>query len=122
MSATPTPRLPVALLREAVRRAAESTSTHQVAEAIGMSQGGVRKLLAGAEPHAATVLKLTSWYVRQAAHAHELDADTAAAALALLVDAAPAGERESLRRALVRQMRDAHTRGGAEPPAWLRDE
>lgn len=121
MSATPELRVPVAALREAVRRAVAATSGHQVAAAIGISQGGVRKFVSGSEPHPATVRKLAEWYVRYAADTQHLDADTAAAALTLLVDGYPAKDQEVVRRGLLDVLREAHGRLGTKPPPWLAD-
>ncbi len=120
MSGTPQdPRVPVGMLREAARRAVEATSSHQVANAVGMSALGLRKFIAGTDPHPATVRKLATWYVRHAAASQELNAETAAAALTLLVDSYPPEDRERVRRGLLDVLREAHGRLGTKPPSWL---
>jgi hypothetical protein len=64
--------------------------------------------LKGSEPHPATLRKLAAWYVRHAAGTQSLDADTAAAALSLLVDDYPKNERKRVRRGLLDVLREAH--------------
>lgn len=76
----------------------------------------------GSEPHPATLRKLAAWYVPYAAGSQSLDADTAAAALTLLVDDYPEVERELVRVSLKEVLREAHRRGGTAPPAWLADD
>ena len=73
----------------------------------------------GAEPHPATLRKLASWYVRHAAETQQLDAETAAAAVTLLVDGFPRNEREKVRAGLLAVLRDAHGRLGSDPAGWL---
>lgn len=116
------PAVPVSMLRDAARRAAEATSSRQVARAVKMSALGLRKFIAGSEPHPATVRKLAEWYVRHAADTRALDANTAAAALALLVDGYPEKERERVRQGLLDVLREAHGRVGTKPPPWVSEE
>ncbi|HEX6369070.1 MAG TPA: hypothetical protein VF006_09055 [Longimicrobium sp.] len=120
MSAAPEPHISIAALREAIRRAAKETSTHRVAEEIGISQGGVRRLLAGSNPHPATIRKLTRWWVRVASAAAYLDEDTANAAIELLAGDYPEGQRDGVRAGLRDLLREAHRRAGTEPPDWLK--
>lgn len=120
VSGTPIPPVAVAALRDAVRRAVAASSTRAVAAEIGISQPGIRKLLAGANPHAATVRKLLLWYLKPGTGGGA-DAETAGAALALLVDGFPLAEQERVRRALVDVLREAHGRLGTDPPPWLAD-
>jgi AcrR family transcriptional regulator len=119
MSDTPNPRVPVEALREAGRRAPPPTSTHRVAAEVGMSQGGIRKFLAGSEPHPGTLRKLAEWYVRHAAVSREIDAETVEAALLVLLDSYPEKERGKVRESVLRVLREAHRKAGTDPPGWL---
>lgn len=112
------PSIPVPRLREAARRAVERSSSHEVGKALGLSAPAVRNFIGGAEPRPATLRKLTAWYVREAAAAHELDAETAGAALALLLEGVPASRRaEGIRKVLV-AIREVHAEGGVPTPVW----
>lgn len=120
MNATPRePRVPVGLLREAARRAVDASSSHQVAGQIGMSAPGLRKFIAGSDPHPATLKKLAEWYVRHSVSTHQIDPDTVAAALTILVDGLPETEQASIRRTVLELLREAHGRLGTKPPVWL---
>lgn len=61
--------------------------------------------------------KLLTWYVRQSV---TMDEGTALAAIALLVNSYPQGEREGVRERLLDVLREAHTAAGREPPEWLK--
>ena len=119
MSGTPV-RVPVPVLREAVRRAVAASSTRAVGAEIGLSHGAVQRFIAGSEPHPGTVLKLSEWYVRHAVETGPVDAETARAVIALLVAGLPEGEREDVRAGLLDLLRDGYRRSGTEPPDWLR--
>lgn len=119
MNAPEPPRVRVEVLRDAVRRAVAASSSHQVAKAVGLSAPAVRNFMAGAEPHPANHRKLTAWYVRQAADAHELDEDTAHAALSLLLEAVPELHRGDGMRRVLEAVREAHEVSGAPLPSWL---
>lgn len=114
--------IPVSTLREAVRRAVAASSTRAVGEAVGMTHRAVQQFMAGTNPHASTVRKLAAWYVRHAAETQELDADTATAAISLLVSGYPEVERELVRAGLMEVLREAHRKLGTDPPAWLADD
>jgi hypothetical protein len=119
VSAAPVRAVPVATLRKAIARAVEASSTRAVADAVGISHSGIRKFVAGSDPHAGTVRKLSAWYVRHAAGTGPVDATTAGAAIALLVSGLPEGEAEAVQAGLLDLLRDAYLRSGAEPPDWL---
>lgn len=110
--------VPVDRLREAVARAVERTSSHEVGKAVGLSAPAVRNFVAGAEPRAATVRRLTEWYVRDAAGAGQVDEETARAALGLLLCGVPADRNaEALRRALG-AFREIYVTAGVVVPSW----
>lgn len=111
MSATPVRRVPVPVLREAVRRAAAATSTHQTAKSIGLSQAWLRKFLNGAEPQAATLDTLHAWHARYVRENIDM-------AIEILVDALSAGEqerRDSVRRVVLELLREAQRKLGTDP-------
>lgn len=120
MSAAPEPPVSLSTLREAVRRAVAASSQRAVADAVGMSQRALRLFMNGeTKPHASTVRNLTLWYLRESAGAH-LDAETAGAAIDLLVNAYPERERARVRADLVKVLREAHRAAGTQPPKWLK--
>jgi hypothetical protein len=83
-----------------------------------MSHQSLRAYLdASREPHPSTILKLRNWHVRTAAAAHQVA--TVDAALAILLDSYPQGEREPVRRKVLETMLDEHRRIGGEPPDWM---
>lgn len=120
MSATPEPPIPVSAIRRALSVVEAASSERAAAEAVGMSQRGLRKFLAGAKPQAATLNKLNRWYFKHASRGTFLDAETAEAAINILVSSLPEGERGVLRRQLQDLLREAHERAGTEPPEWLK--
>jgi hypothetical protein len=91
-----------------------------VGEVVGLSHTGVRKFLDGAKPHASTVRNVTKWYLSQSAGTY-LDAETATAAIELLVYGAAEPERERLRERLRDLLREAYGASGREPPEWLKE-
>ena len=115
MSATPSRRVPVSRLRDAVRQLVAETSTHQAAESIGLSQTWVRKFLAEAEPYDSTLDVLHAWYAR---HLRE----RADAALSALVEDFSERDRAKVRENVRKLLREAHREYGTDPPAWLSEE
>ena len=113
--------VPVERLRDAVRRAVQQSSSHEVGRALGLSAPAVRNFVAGAEPRPATLRKLTEWYVREAAVAHELDAETAVAALGLLLDGLPEQEREGAAVRVLETIRSVYVDGGSAVPTWAEE-
>lgn len=114
LSETSHRRVSVERLREAVRRAVADTSSHQVADEIGLSQSWVRKFLGGSEPHLGTLELLDTWYVqfrRERAHR----------ALEVLLEDYPAEARRQVRDGLLDTLTKAHRRLGATLPGWLAD-
>lgn len=118
MSATPDPPVSLSVLRDALRRAVANSSERAAAAAVGLSQRGLRKFLAGTKPQAATLRNLTRWYIAESAGA--LDEETATAAINLLAGAYPESERGKVREQLLGVLREAHEAAGREPPKWLK--
>jgi hypothetical protein len=94
--------IPVEVLREALRKRVGETSLRAAAEEVGLSWKGVDKILAGSDPYRPTVRKLTDWYLRGAASkGEEPSAETAQAALIVLVrHLPPAVQEEAVARML----------------------
>jgi hypothetical protein len=112
---------PVAVLRQAADRAVAHTSLRSVAEQVGLTHRGLSRFLGGSDPRSATVLKLRAWYVRRAARAGAVTADTAAAALAVLVDGFASPERDRVAADIVGVLRFAYTASGGAAPPWIRE-
>jgi hypothetical protein len=117
------PRVAVSVLRQAAREAMERTSSRAVARDVDMSPLGLREFIAGAEPRSATIRKLTAWYIRQREHGSDapVDADTAEAAIAFLLEHIPAQHRGDVRAALIQLIDSKGRQVGAPEPAWMSD-
>lgn len=117
------PRISVSVLRQAAREAMERTSSRAVARDVEMSPLGLREFIAGAEPRSATIRKLTAWYLRQREHGSDapVDAQTAEAAIAFLLEHIPAQHREDTRAALLELIRSKGRQVGVAFPAWIED-
>jgi hypothetical protein len=117
------PRISVSVLRGAVRDAIDRTSSHVVAKAVGLSAPGIREFANGAEPRSATIRKLTAWYIRQREHGSDapVDAETAEAAIAFLLEHIPAQHRDETRAALLELIRSKGRQVGGASPAWIED-
>ena len=114
--------LPLAVLRQALERWVEKTSLRQAARETGMSPTGLRKVLSGSRVHASTERKLLTWYLRHLAQQGDwgaLDADTAAAALALLTEGLLPGTRRSLVTTFLERIEKAYRDAGQVVPAWV---
>jgi hypothetical protein len=106
-------------IRDTVVRAIERTSLRQTAVDVGLTARGLSRFLAGAPPRASTVRKLREWSVRNAAKNEGASAETAAAALALLVEWLPAEQRDDAADALVSELERRAKAGGVAVPRWL---
>lgn len=117
------PRIAISTLRDAVRDAIGRTSSRAVSRALGISPPAVREFAGGAEPRNATIRKLTAWYIREREQRSDpaLDAETAAAAIALLLEHIPARDRDDTRAALLELIRSKGRQVGALEPAWISD-
>jgi uncharacterized protein YciW len=111
--------VPVAALREAVRRAVAASSTRAVASAAKVNHQTVVNFAAGVKPHPSTVKKFTTWYVQQSVATH-LDADSFAAAMALLMEGYPQAQRPLVRAGVLEALRQGYRKSGTEPPDWLK--
>ena len=112
----------LAVLRQALERWVEKTSLRQAARETGMSPTGLRKVLSGSRVHASTERKLLTWYLRHLAQQGDwgaLDADTAAAALALLTEGLLPGTRRALVGAFLERIEKAYRDAGLPVPAWV---
>lgn len=115
-------RIPVAMVREAARAYMEATSGRKAAADIGLSKTGLRAFVAGTDPHPGTLRKLSEWYVRTAAERDEaLMVQTAAAALALLTEHLPSGQRAEAERRILGVLEEATKADKVTLPAWLRE-
>lgn len=122
MSAAPETPIPLSAIREALRRYEAASSERAAAAAVKMSQRGLRKFLSGeVKPQAATVKKLTTWYLKHSEGAH-LDAETAEAAIGLLLAGFPVAERGRVRERLLDVLRQGHRTAGTDPPEWLKED
>jgi hypothetical protein len=117
------PRISIRVLRQAAREAMERTSSRAVARDVDMSPLGLREFIAGAEPRSATIRKLTAWYIRQREHGSDapVDAETAEAAIAFLLEHIPAQHRDDTRAALLELIRGKGRQVGVASPAWIED-
>lgn len=108
------------VLREAARQYVDATSLRHAARDIGMSPTGLRGFLDGADPYGKTQRKLTQWYVRERQSRREdTDADSARAALGILVSHFPPAQREGAREELL-EVLDRRGREGRTPrPGWI---
>jgi hypothetical protein len=108
------------LLLRALTARVESSSLRQVAREVGMSPTGLKKVLDGASPYAPTRAKLERWLVREAAMTPAfLDADSAGAALDLLVSGLPVAARAGSKAEVIAAVRAQHDRAGVKVPPWL---
>ena len=110
---------PLEAIREAAKVAVEQTSLRAVARGVGMSPMGLRHFLDGRRPYSATLRKLNAWYVDHASSRREHSADSARAALALLLDGVPEGRRAEAGAELLGTLERLHRESGLGPPGWL---
>lgn len=111
---------PLEQLREALAARVEATSLRQVAREVQMSPSGLQKVLDGSQPYSATQRKLERWYVRQSAQpGGTLGAESASAALRVLVQDLPPRRRPEVLGRLLETLAEAHRSGGRPLPEWL---
>lgn len=117
--AAPEPHARVDAIREAARRAIAESSLRAVARSIPMSPMGLQHFVNGTRPYRSTLRKLTAWYVNRGASRGEFSEDTARAALDILLDSLPEGQRDEARAALLEDLAEWHARAKTEIPRWL---
>lgn len=118
---------PADVLRAAAQAAVDASSLRTVAVEIGVSFSGLRSFLAGGRPYLRTQRRLSTWYVRKRVDDHdaarsrgdEINAATAAGALALLLAHIPTAHHRTARADIVRAISAVTIAAGAPPPGWL---
>lgn len=118
----------VAFLIAAVRRAVARSSIRAVANASGVSHGGIANIVSGKTRrlYGTTLSKLRDWYLRQwAAGGDGLTPDVAVYLIEQVLASIPAGIRAAAALELVRALERIYSMHGTPRPAWLsvvRDE
>ena len=108
-------------LRYAAARAVERTSLRRVAEALDMAPSWLDGFIDGrtARPRSQTLKKLREWYVGEMATLSERSDESAATAVALLVEGLMAeADRRAAAIELLEVLERAYARQGAVP-RWL---
>jgi hypothetical protein len=107
------------LVRARVEAAVRDRGLRTVGDEIGMSFTGIRKFVAGTNPHPTTLRKLEAWVLREGP-AGDGDAEAevlARAAWAFLLAGLPEEVRRELRAELERRIREVREAVGLLPPA-----
>jgi hypothetical protein len=89
-----------------------------VARAIGLDPAAILKFLRGSKPRASTRQKLERWYV-EARIPDVLSPDAARAALDILVQDLPPGDREQALKEAIKAFRAIYQRAKAPQPGWI---
>jgi hypothetical protein len=118
----PEQRAPVEALREAARVEVEATSLRRAAAQIGMSATGLRGFLEGTDPYLKTERKLRRWLLHRGSRGgptEALTAETAGAALSLLLEHLPPRHRTTAASEVL-DVLDRHCRQSHTPlPSWV---
>ena len=118
--ASPKDGASVETLREAARLYVDATSLRHAARDIGMSPTGLRGFIDGADPYVKTTRKLTEWYVREIQNRNaELSAETASAALSLLVKHHTPTQREGTTEEILDLLERRCRETSTARPLWL---
>src|SRR3982750_1610101 len=118
--ASPKDGASVETLREAARLYVDATSLRHAARDIGMSPTGLRGFIDGADPYIKTTRKLTEWYVREIQNRNaELSAETASAALSLLVKHHTPTQREGTTEEILDLLERRCRETSTARPLWL---
>jgi hypothetical protein len=113
------PRISVFVLREAVREEVERTSSHVVAREVGLSGPAIRSFVRGSAPRESNLRKYRMWYLRHRQRTGGTpDTETAAAALALLLEHVPALDRAEARSEFLDWIERISRQVGVEVPGW----
>jgi hypothetical protein len=108
-------------LRQAAAARTRSSSLRAVARQIGMSAPGLQAFLDGRSPYAATLRKLTAWYVRENAKVgSDTSTETAAAALEIITRDLPDSDIGRAIADLVEALEQLYDRSSGARPTWLR--
>lgn len=110
---------PLDALREAAQRAVDRASVRQVAAELNLSHTGLRRFLNGGDVRRSTLFRLRDWYVRQDPADAETSADTARAAVAVLLHNVREDAWPRARHALLLELRRLHRVHAAEVPEWI---
>jgi len=113
----PSPNPRVESIREAARLAVEQSSLRAVARAIPMSPMGLLHFIQGTQPYAATLRKLSAWFV--ARERADFPEDTARAALAVLLEGVPEKAVDGATRELLQVLARTHKQSRTRQPRWL---
>jgi hypothetical protein len=107
-------------IRLALQRAAERRSMRRVADEVGISLGGIHKVIHGATPRAGNYRRLLRWYLAQE---HEPDQPTADEvrdiAWLLLGDLRDEALTGAFLRVIAANVELAYTARGLAPPGWV---
>lgn len=113
-------RLPVARLRAALASAVDAHGLRATARAIGIDHRSLTKLLNGASPRTSTRQKLERWFVSYAAQSERtMDAETASAAVQVLLHDVPPDERSQRAVELVEFVGQVYRRAQLPTPPWV---
>lgn len=114
--------MPVTRLRHFAAARAAAVSVNRVAHEIGLTARALQMFLDGSEPRSATRQKLERWYLREHVNSgREVDADTARAALSVLMHALPPGRQEDALARVLTWWEEEYDSAGVPRPAWLTD-
>jgi anti-sigma factor ChrR (cupin superfamily) len=112
--------VPVPVLREALKQRVAESSLRVVAEEVGLSWKGIDKIIAGSNPQAATIKKLTEWYLRQSrSQSKEPSASSAQAALSILLWHLPLGRHADAEERILRALRAVGEMDQVPEPEWM---
>lgn len=117
----PSDGVPLDAVRRLAAVRAQATSVNRVASEIGVTARGLSLFLEGSKPYSPTRTKLLRWYIREVGRTEfDVDAETARAALQVLMHALPP-ERHRLveQQAIAWWMGVYVAEGVVPPPAWL---
>ena len=107
------------VLRAALRRAVAASSLRTVAEQVGLTHRGLQLYINGeSRPREVTARKLRDWYVREGVSAGGVTAETARAAVDVLLADLPAAEKSRATSELLELVRQVYTRAKMNPPEW----
>lgn len=114
--------VPIDALRRLAATRAAATSVNAVAMQVGMTARGLQLFLNGSTPYAANRQKLLRWYVREVGRGGaDVDADTARAALQVLMHSLPPARRGAVEAEAVSWWARVYADEGVPPPEWVNE-